>query len=104
MLGRLLVILLSVQLSGVAHEAAELAVSILAGHAEHEDECAPDRPCSDCPAGCANCHCSPLRSLLPHQVTHLRAGFAAGDVTYSGESGSPPGPDLPSIFRPPRAA
>ena len=104
MLGRLLVILLSVQLSGVAHDAAELAVSILAGHAEHEDDCPPDRPCSDCPAGCANCHCSPLRSLVPHQVTHLRVGFAAGDVTYAGQSGGPPGPDLPSIFRPPRAA
>jgi len=104
MLARLLVVVLSVQISGAAHEVAEVVVSFVADHAEHEGQCPSERPCEGCPPGCANCHCSALRSLVPTPNTQLASAFPVGVVTCQGESRAPPGPDLPSIFRPPRMA
>jgi hypothetical protein len=103
-LSRLLVMALSIQLSGVAHDAQEMVLSFAASHAEHEDQCPSEEPCNDCPPGCANCHCSPLRSLVPQAPPALAEAFPAGVVSCRGESRAPRGPDLPAIFRPPRLA
>jgi hypothetical protein len=103
---RSFLLLFALQFSGVVHDVSDFieAVADSAEHAEHE-QCPADGPCSDCPPGCPNCHCAaamgslapqPTLAVLP-QVLALSLGASLYDTQ------APPGPDLPGLFRPPRA-
>jgi len=101
---RLVLLAAAVQLSGVGHALTDAA--LLAFDVEHQDqECPPDRPCDDCPPGCPNCHCpNTLRTVVPQLGVEIAA---IGPIVNSGASTAarqvPSGPDLPSLYRPPRS-
>lgn len=103
---RSLLLVFALQFSGVVHDVSDFieAVADAPERAEHE-QCPVDGPCSDCPPGCPNCHCAaamgslappPALAVLP-QVLALSLGASL----YGTQA--PPGPDLPGLFRPPRA-
>jgi hypothetical protein len=76
-------------------------------HGEEEDHGAPcenDRPCDDCPTGCPNCHCpTALRSLAARPSFDVAPAQPAGDIgLIVRRRNAPSGPDLPSLYRPPR--
>jgi hypothetical protein len=104
-MARLMVVLFSMQFSGTLHDATDLADVVLCVDEPEHEQCPPDRPCDDCPPGCPNCHCAaaggtltiaapltlqpqPLSSSLPLSLHPTQA---------------PSGPELPSLFKPPRA-
>ena len=101
---RLLVVALSLQLSGSPHAAVDLAVAIV-GESGHEEQCPPEGPCDDCPPGCPNCHCSnTLRALEPSSgLVALEAAVRL--ISAAPERPARPRlrPELPLPFRPPRA-
>jgi hypothetical protein len=102
---RVLALVLGVQLSGVAHFAAEAVEAAFAEEAHHET-CPPDGPCDDCPPGCPQCHCSNgLRSVAPDAASPVASVLetAAGGVLAPSRE-KPPAPELPLPFRPPRVA
>ena len=104
---QLLALTASFQLSTVSHFAIDLVQTLTVGHHhEAEDEDESDFR-HDCPPGCPTCHhvhisgaaLPPPMDSKPSGVPPERnapaAGFADDDV--------PPGPHVPSIYRPPRA-
>jgi hypothetical protein len=103
---RVLAMLLGVQLAGVGHAAADaLHVTGIIAQEEHE-ECPPDRACDDCPPGCPQCHCSNRVPSVAPLVSFVVANALPGaDVSFAPtESASPPRPELPSLYRPPRTS
>jgi len=105
-LARVLALVLGVQLSGAAHIAADVVSLVQSGVVEHDDECPVDGACDDCPPGCPRCHCqNHLPVVVPEAVslqveTQARPAVATLDV----EAQVLLGPELPSVFRPPRAS
>jgi len=101
---RVFALVLGLQFTGAAHLAVDVVSLVVDGHAEHEEQCPADRPCDDCPPGCPNCHCpNTLRSVPPESSTLSALPLAAPDrMTLRDDSTAPSGPDLPSLFRPPR--
>jgi len=103
---RSLLLVFALQLGGVVHDVSDFveAVADTEDRAEHE-QCPADGPCDDCPPGCPNCHCAAaLGSLAPPPALALSPqvlAFSLG-TSLSGTQ-APPGPDLPGLFRPPRA-
>lgn len=103
-LGRVLTLLFSLELGGLVHDVTDV-VAAVADVQRDEERCPLDGPCDDCPAGCPNCHCpNALGALVP-----ATAPPAAVDRTESISAAplldggrTPEGPDLPSIYRPPR--
>ncbi len=98
---RVAMVLFALQFSGVIHDASDVAVAGVGGEADHE-RCPLDGPCDECPIGCPNCHCpAPVRPPPPpvQVVTTLGDRLALASLY---ETQAPDGPDLPSIFRPPR--
>jgi hypothetical protein len=102
---RVLSLVLGVQLSGVAHFAAEVVEAAVAEQAHHET-CPPDGPCDDCPPGCPQCHCSNgLRSVPPDAASPVASVLETpGNGLSAPTREKPPTPDLPLPFRPPRVA
>jgi hypothetical protein len=105
-LARLLCVVLGLQLSGVAHVAEDALSFVVAGHAEHDEQCPADGPCNDCPPGCPQCHCpNALRSVAPQATTDLLPAFQVSTaLALVGGEQAPPAPVLPAPFRPPQAA
>jgi hypothetical protein len=103
---RVVALLLGVQLAGIGHAAADaLHVTGVIAQEEHE-ECPLDRACDDCPPGCPQCHCSNrVPSVAPVASFVLASALPGAEVAFAlSESGSPPRPELPSLYRPPRTA
>jgi len=97
-------VLFAMQFSGLIHGISDVvdAVAVREEGAEHE-HCPPDRPCEDCPPGCPNCHCGVLGSLVPDSPLALRARLPVDSRPHRLEgTQAPAGPELPSLFRPPR--
>jgi hypothetical protein len=102
---RVVLVLLTLQVGGVIHGAADVLAAAGMLDEEHE-QCPPGDPCDDCPAGCPSCHCgAALRTVAPER------GFALAPVDdvaslmlgVSSASSGPLGPILPSVYRPPRS-
>jgi hypothetical protein len=99
---RALPVVLVLQLSGAAHFVEE-AVSLVSQSEVHHEQCPPDGPCDDCPPGCPQCHCAnALRAALPPVSPSLRAIASCAGEPPSLRQLSPPTPELPSLFKPPR--
>ena len=103
-LGRVLALVLGVQLSGVAHVAADVASIAVSGRDEHGEQCPADGPCNDCPPGCPNCHCqNGLRAVAPQPTAPVVLTLSTVTlVRLEAKAQFPLGPVLPSLFRPPR--
>jgi hypothetical protein len=101
-------IVTSFQLSSVGHFAGDLVQMVTEGHHHHDgadqDE---DDPGHECPPGCPNCHHVHLSgaAFQPAPASSL-APTPPGEASTTREfadDGVPAGPQLPSIYRPPRA-
>jgi hypothetical protein len=103
---RVLAVLLGVQLGGIGHAAADALHETGIILVEEHEECPLDRACDDCPPGCPQCHCSNrVPSVAPLGTFVLASALPRADVTFAPtESGSPPRPELPSLYRPPRSS
>ncbi len=104
---QVLTVLVSVQLSGVVHFVRDLVQVVSVGEHHHDDSDDDDAAGHECPPGCPNCHhahqsgASLSRSaaatdFVPPREASLRLGC-------DGDDEGPPGPPLPSVYRPPRA-
>jgi len=102
---RVLALILGLQLSGAAHAATEAIELIASADVKHADACPPDGPCNDCPPSCPNCHCSNApTAVTPKAVpAELVALARVPSSTPRVSERTPPSPDLPLPFRPPRA-
>jgi hypothetical protein len=107
---RVFAVLVGLQFSGFIHGAADvaeavLAEAVLAEHAVEHEQCPADGPCDDCPPGCPNCHCSAaVASVVPAAAASLATVLGAEMLPpclYATQA--PAGPELPTLFRPPRA-
>lgn len=104
---RLLVGLVSLQLSGVPGVAAEMGLRFLDDGA---DDCCSDCPLEkggqECPPGCPNCHCAHGGIALPTATESSTAPVAnVGDDDVEAaphETSIPRAPPLPGVYRPPR--
>lgn len=105
---RALVALLALQLSGLPHALDDLADAVVAeaGISRHTDCNGQDPDDADCPPGCPSCHCVHPNVLPPALNADLFGWSGAGDqladLLY--DANAPPQPQLPHVFRPPRAA
>ncbi len=104
---RSLVLVLAMQFSGVVHDLSDFVEAVAATPdqaAEHE-QCPADGQCNDCPPGCPNCHCpAAIGSLVPAPLGAVARQTLALSLPASlYDTQAPPGPELPGLFRPPRA-
>lgn len=103
---RSLLVVFALQLSGVVHDVSDFVEAVDSGseHAEHE-QCPADGPCSDCPPGCPNCHCPAAMGSLapPPALAVLPQVIALSPRASLDDTQAALGPDLPGLFRPPRA-
>ena len=104
---RALVLLVSVELSGLACVAAQM----IAFGAETSADCCSDCPLEksgkECPPGCPNCHCSYGGTALPPAVeTELASAFDPEMNVPAAPVGvaEPRAPVMPGVYRPPRFA
>ena len=104
-LGRVLALVLGLELAGVAHLADDLVSVVVSGVVPHDEQCPADRPCDDCPPGCPNCHCqNGLPSLVPRLGSPMVLTLpVVAIVAFEAGARGPLGPELSSLFRPPRA-
>jgi hypothetical protein len=104
---RLLLALVTLELSGLAHAGAD-AYQAAAGFAQHDQDCDDEEAGHECPPGCPNCHCVHAALVLAQPrcgETQLEAlpprEQASGGVPSTDRVPAPQDPD--SIYRPPRA-
>ena len=101
---RAITLVFALHLGGLVHDTSDLLSAVTAEpNAEHE-QCPADGPCDDCPPGCPNCHCGTLGSLEPVEplaVLPWHPRFAQSRSFELAEAKA--GPELPSLFRPPRS-
>lgn len=100
---RLLVLLFSVELSGVAHA----ALDVFDSEGQHTDDCDDEGEGHECPPGCPSCHCwhagAPTAQLPIQWGTQLLIPTRS-EAGFVPTSGVPPqGADPESVYRPPRA-
>jgi hypothetical protein len=106
MLLRVLAFALGVQLSGGAHAASEVLSLVVSGMVEHDEQCPADGACDDCPPGCPSCHCQNHLPSVPPELASalLRERLPSTPIAaLEVEAQVPLGPELPAVFRPPRA-
>ena len=101
---RVLVVLLSLQLSGIGHALGDAGFfSDEVAPAQHGD-CSSDEPGRDCPPGCPTCHhANGGVGSLPLQADFVVMPAVPGVARFSlSEADDPSSPELPSVFRPPK--
>lgn len=101
---RVLTVLFALQFGGVIHDVTDL-MPLLTPAAQHEHEqCPADGPCDDCPTGCANCHCAAAGAIVIDAAsTSLLSPLGDSMPARPHPLRTPSGPELPSLFKPPRA-
>lgn len=103
---RALVLLIAIQISGVASVAAELAAVGVGDVDGCCSDCPFEKDGQECPPSCPSCHCSHGGAALPAPVSATES-IAFHHIVH--EAIAPPGatvprpPTLPSIYRPPRS-
>jgi hypothetical protein len=101
---RAFTLIFALQLGGVLHDASDLLSAIAAESDTEHEQCPADGPCDDCPPGCPNCHCGVLGSLSAAPRLAIAPPDALSARSPSFEvAEAPKGPELPGLFRPPRA-
>lgn len=104
---RLLALFVSTELAGVVHTALDVT-DTLSGAEHPHDDCDAEAG-HECPPGCVNCHCThgAVAWAAPRvaSVPRLEAVHPSGNETgFVPLADLPPaGPDLPALYRPPRA-
>ena len=101
---RSLTLLLALQFSGALHDVADVVEAVVSAATPNHEQCPPDRPCEDCPPGCPNCHCATPTSVAavpPQELSPPPALASLPARLYATQA--LPGPERPSLFRPPRA-
>jgi hypothetical protein len=104
---RALVLLVSIELSGLAGVAAEMAAMNAEGSADCCSDCPLEKSGKECPPGCPNCHCSHGGAVFaPAVATELADAFdpARTVVAAPTDPAAPRAPVLPGVYRPPRFA
>lgn len=103
---RVLVLLFTVELSGVTHAALDV-LSAAGGDVHAESDCEDEEGGHECPPGCPSCHCwhagtpsVPLR-MEPGRRIVLKLSAEQGFVPA--QRMPPAGADAAGIYRPPRA-
>lgn len=101
---RMIVAVTAVQITGIPHVVAD-AVAAVQGDDRHE-ECPNDEDGRECPPGCPSCHCAHPMNALPAVPPPMELDFLIPiEVAIAPyEAQAPPGPDLASLYRPPRCA
>lgn len=100
---RVLTLLFAMQFSGLIHGVSDFVGAVAAEGGHEHEQCPPDRPCEDCPPGCPNCHCGVLGSVLPESPLALLLSLPTDSRPSRVDArDAPAGPELPSLFRPPR--
>jgi hypothetical protein len=106
---RVCVVLLSVEVSGLAHTCLDLC-DAFSGVASAEAESCDDDCGDECPPGCPNCHCwrgapapDEALSLVSADAASV-SSFTRADVSVVPPAAkAPAGADPASIYRPPRS-
>jgi hypothetical protein len=102
---RIVAVVLTVQTSGLAHVAADLASAACGETAEHED-CTREGDDDRCPPGCPNCHCSHGGvNVMPAFGVALNVPDPPDGSSWSRPDATarPPAPARTSLYRPPKA-
>jgi len=101
-----LCVVMSVQVSGLAHVAADAFDRITCASADCDHERAGDDRDDECPPGCPTCHaCAhPQVPYTPRGVYVPAAPVLLVVHRDRGDATAPPSRFLPSVFRPPRAS
>ena len=103
---RAVALLVSVQVSGALHLAVDLAPMAFDVAFEHDD-CSHDTGEDTCPPSCPHCHCCHGRAgaLPPPSVSfaELPSPPRASDWRPVAADEIPQGPDLSSVYRPPKS-
>lgn len=105
LVARLAVAIGCFQLSGYGHMVADLLVSI-GVVAEHTDDCSDEGGDRECPPGCPTCHCAHcVAPALPAAATSdtLAPAVVSAASSLDDTHRSPTSPELPHVYRPPRA-
>ncbi len=104
---RLAVTVLALETGGVVRDASDVVSALITGTdaKDADDDCLGDHGDCHCPPGCPNCHCSHGVGTLPAsppaaRVVAIAARPRTVAVPYEGRS--PPLPEPPSVYRPPR--
>jgi hypothetical protein len=102
---RVLVLLFTVELSGLSHAALDV-LSAASGDLHAESDCEDEEGGHECPPGCPSCHCwhagtpsTPLR-MEPGRRIVLKLTAELGFVPA--QTMPPAGADPASVYRPPR--
>lgn len=102
LLGRMIVVLACLHLSGVAHAVSDCLVAFDV-ISEHCDDC-EDEPPGDCPPGCPSCHCG-VASLPPSGIVAVLAAPTTSEASpITNPFRAPVAPSLATLYRPPRHA
>jgi hypothetical protein len=103
---RVLLMLLVVDVSGIAHVGLDM-LDALRGTSTETEECEDD--CGDCPPGCVSCHCWHGAPAPREVLSSLGDDSAAGlwltpvEVSVAPRAArAPVGADPDSVYRPPR--
>jgi hypothetical protein len=100
---RVVTVLFAMHFSGLIHGISDLVEAVVLADSTEHEQCPPAGPCEDCPPGCPNCHCGVLGSLEPESPLALLARLPlAPELRQLEGAEAPVGPELPSLFRPPR--
>jgi len=103
---QLFALVASFQLSNVGHFASDVVQVLTVGHHHDVPDDDEDDPGHECPPGCPNCHhVHPGGASLP-QYAESTPSVAPiprrSPERWLADDDVPPGPQLPSIYRPPR--
>jgi hypothetical protein len=105
---RVLVVLVSVQSTGVLHLAADAVDAIADGSQHREGDCDDPDSGRDCPPGCPSCHCThgmmAAIPVPPGTVSPAQPPAQPDEAHFWSEEQAPPQGALTSVFRPPRRA
>ncbi len=96
-------LVLSFQVSGFGHFFGDVVSELVDGVHPSDEDC--ESTPHECPPGCPSCHQGHISAMpkLPEvSVVTLRVAVQ-GAVSTPPEAKRPASPDLPSIYRPPRA-
>jgi len=104
---RALVLLVSLELSGLTGVAAAMIAIDAEGTGDCCSDCPLEKSGKECPPGCPACHCSHGATALPPLVAAPSVDAFVRNVSVPhllSTQSAPRTPNLPGVYRPPRFA